>query len=93
VIKKADIVRFKGTQSSQVGIVDKVFVLRKKEYAVVRWIKPLVISNKRAYIQSAMLETLRTAEEAAQRGRKKRVAALDESSETHDVKIIREEEE
>ena len=92
MIKKADIVRFKGTQSSQVGIVDKVFVLRKKEYAVVRWIKPLVISNKKTYAQTSILETLRTAEEAAQRGRKKRVPGLEESSESHDIKIVREEE-
>jgi hypothetical protein len=92
VIKKADIVRFKDTHSSYIGIVDKVFMLRKQEHAIIRWIKPVAISNKKTYAQTSILETLRTAEEAAQRGRKKRVPGLEESSESRDIKIVREEE-
>ena len=88
MVKKADIVKIKNANPSQIGIVDKVFMLRKEEHAIIRWIKPLALANKRTYAQTSILETLRTAEEAAQRGRKKKVPGLDEGSETHDVKIV-----
>ena len=91
MVKKADIVKIKNTDSSKIGIVDKIFVHRKEEHAIIRWIKPFALANKRTYARTSILETLRTAEEAAQRGRKKRVPGLEESSESHDVKIVKEE--
>jgi|10_taG_2_1085330.scaffolds.fasta_scaffold74230_2 hypothetical protein len=92
MVKKADIVKHKGSLSTQVGIVDKIFMFRQEEHAIIRWIKPVAMSNRKTYVKTKALETLRTAAEAAQRGRKKRVEGLDESSESHDVKIVREEE-
>jgi len=91
MVKKADIVKIKNTDSSKIGFVDKIFMHRKEEHAIIRWIKPLALANKRTYAQTSTLETLRTAEEAAQRGRKKKVPGLEESSESHDVKIVKEE--
>jgi len=88
MVKKADIVKHKGSLSTQVGIVDKIFMFREEEHAIIQWIKPPAMANKKTFAKTKALETLRTAAEAAQRGRKKRVPGLDESSETHDVKIV-----
>ncbi len=90
MVQKADIVKYRGTLSTQVGIVDKIFVFRKEEHAIIRWVKPIAKANKKTYAKTKALETLRTAAEAAQRGRKKRIEGLDESSESHDVKFVRE---
>ena len=68
-VKKADIVTFKGFDSSQIGLVDKIIDVRGVKHAIVRWIKP--IPNRRSYVGVSRLKTLRTSEEAAQRGRKK----------------------
>jgi len=90
MVQKADIVKYRGTLSTQVGIVDKIFVFRKEEHAIIRWVKPVGMANRKTYAKTKALETLRTAAEAAQRGRKKRIEGLDESSESHDVKFVRE---
>ena len=88
-IKKADIVTFKGFGSGQLGLVDKIIDVRGVKHAIVRWIKP--IPNRRSYVGVSRLKTLRTSEEAAQRGRKKVVKGLQEGSETHVTRIVREE--
>ena len=90
MVQKADIVKYRGTLSTQVGIVDKIFTFKQEEHAIVRWIKPIAKANKKTFAKTKALETLRTAAEAAQRGRKKRVPGLEESSESHDVKFVRE---
>ena len=88
-VKKADIVTFKGFDSSQIGLVDKIIDVRGVKHAIVRRIKP--IPNRRSYVGVSRLKTLRTSEEAAQRGRKKIVKGLQEGSETHVTRIVREE--
>lgn len=87
-IKKADIVTLKGFGSGQIGIVDKIFNIHDVPHAIIRWIKPT--PNRRSYIPVSRLKTLRTSEEAAQRGRKKVIPGLEEGSETHVVKIVKE---
>jgi len=88
-IKKADIVTLKGFGSGQIGIVDKIVNVHDEKHAIIRWIKPT--PNRRSYIPVSRLKTLRTSEEAAQRGRKKLVPGLQEGSETHSTRIVREE--
>ena len=87
-IKKADIVTLKGFGSGQIGIVDKIFNIDDVPHAIIRWIKPT--PNRRSYIPCARLKTLRTQEEAQQRGRKKLIPGLEEGSEAHVVKIVKE---
>jgi hypothetical protein len=88
MIKKADIVTFRGLKSDHIGLVDKLFVHKGEEHAIILWIKP--IPNIKTYCPTSKLKTLRTAEEAGQRGRKKVVPGLEEGSETHVVKIVTE---
>jgi len=87
-IKKADIVTLKGFGSGQIGIVDKIVSVHDAPHAIVRWIKPT--ANRRSYISVDRLKTLRTSEEASQRGRKKVIPGLDEGSETHVTRLVRE---
>tara|TARA_R100000152_G_C6696242_1_gene126710 strand:- start:499 stop:780 length:282 start_codon:yes stop_codon:yes gene_type:complete len=84
--KKADIVTLKGFGSHQIGIVDKIFNIDDVPHAIVRWIKPT--PNRRSYISCSRLKTLRTQEEAQQRGRKKVIPGLEEGSETHVTRIV-----
>jgi hypothetical protein len=88
MIKKADIVTFRGFDTKRLGIVEKIFEMKGLEYATILWIKP--VPNIKTYCPTSKLKTLRTAEEAAQRGRKKVVPGLEEGSETHVVKIVTE---
>ena len=85
-IKKADIVTLKGFGSAQLGIVDKIFNIEDVPHAIIRWIKPT--PNRRSYIPCNRLKTLRTQEEAQQRGRKKVIPGLEEGSETHVTRIV-----
>ena len=85
-IKKADIVTFKGFGSGHIGIVDKVINNGDEQLAVVRWIKPR--PNRRSFLPVDRLKTLRTRQEAAQRGRKKVIPGLEEGSETHVTRLV-----
>ncbi len=88
MIKKADIVTFKGLDSKHFGFVDKVIELNGSKHAIIRWIKP--VANIKTYCPTAKLKTLRTASEAGQRGRKKVIPGLEEGSETHVTRIVKE---
>tara|TARA_Y100000593_G_scaffold89951_1_gene175243 strand:- start:393 stop:659 length:267 start_codon:yes stop_codon:yes gene_type:complete len=86
MIQKADIVTQRGLRSNKIGIVDKVIELEGKEYAVIRWIKPA--PNERTFMLTRYLKTLRTAAEAASRGRKKAIAGLEEGKETYTSQVV-----
>ena len=88
MIQKADIVTMRGLKSNKLGLVEKIFDHKGEEHAIILWIKP--IPNVKTYCPTSKLKTLRTAAEAAQRGRKKVVPGLEEGSETHTVKIVKE---
>ncbi len=60
MIKKADIVTFKGLDSKHFGFVDKVIELNGSKHAIIRWIKPR--ANKRTFVPVERLKTLRTRE-------------------------------
>tara|TARA_R100000152_G_C6620761_1_gene71554 strand:- start:159 stop:431 length:273 start_codon:yes stop_codon:yes gene_type:complete len=77
MVKKADIVELKGSKVQKLGIVDKIIDTDNEELAVVRWFR---LHGKRTYLPTHRLVTLRTSEEAAQRGRKKIVPGLQEST-------------
>jgi hypothetical protein len=87
MIKKADIVTFKGLDSKHFGLVDKVIELNGSKHAIIRWVKPH--ANKRTFVPVERLKTLRTREEAAARGRKKVIPGLLEGKDTHTSKIVR----
>tara|TARA_Y100001970_G_scaffold270439_1_gene364319 strand:+ start:502 stop:771 length:270 start_codon:yes stop_codon:yes gene_type:complete len=88
MIQKADIVTMRGLKSDKLGLVEKLFEHEGEEYAIILWIKP--VPNVKTYCSTSRLKTLRTAAEAAQRGRKKVIPGLEEGSETHVVKIVNE---
>ncbi len=88
MIQKADIVTMRGLKSDKLGLVEKLIDHEGEEHAIILWIKP--IPNVKTYCPTSRLKTLRTAAEAAQRGRKKVVPGLEEGSETHVVKIVKE---
>ena len=88
MIKQADIVTYRGLKSDKLGLVDKLFDYKGSEHAVVFWIKP--IPNVKTYCPVTKLKTLRTAVEAGQRGRKKVVVGLEEGSETHVTRFVKE---
>jgi len=88
MIQKADIVTFRGLKSDHIGLVDKLFDHKGVEHAIIAWIKP--IPNIKTYCPTSKLKTLRTAAEAAQRGRKKVIPGLEEGSETHVTRIVKE---
>jgi len=87
MIKKTDIVTFKGLGSKHLGFVDKVVELNGSKHAIIRWIKPR--ANKRTFVPVERLKTLRTRKEAAARGRKKVIPGLLEGKDTHTTKIVR----
>ena len=86
MIQVADIVTMRGLKSDKLGLVEKLFDHKGSEHAIILWIKP--VPNVKTYCPVSKLKTLRTAAEAAQRGRKKVVPGLEEGSETHVVKIV-----
>lgn len=86
MIKKADIVTFKGLDSPHLGLVDKLIEIDGQKHAIVRWIKPL--ANQRTFTPVSRLKTLRTSAEAGARGRKKVVPGLLEGKDTHTTKIV-----
>ena len=88
MIQKADIVTMRGLKSDKLGLVEKLIDHEGEEHAIILWIKP--VPNVKTYCPVSKLKTLRTAAEAAQRGRKKVVPGLEEGSETHVVKIVKE---
>ena len=88
MIQVADIVTMRGLKSGKLGLVEKLFDHKGSEHAIILWIKP--VPNVKTYCPVSRLKTLRTAAEAAQRGRKKVVPGLEEGSETHVVKIVNE---
>jgi len=88
MIQKADIVTMRGLKSDKLGLVEKIIDHEGEEHAIILWIKP--IPNVKTYCPTSRLKTLRTAAEAAQRGRKKVIPGLEEGSETHVVKIVKE---
>jgi len=88
MIKKADIVTFKGFDSNKIGLVEKMMDIEGTKHAIIRWIKP--IPNRRSYAPVAQLKTLRTAVEAAQRGRKKVIKGLEEGGETYVTRLVTE---
>ena len=88
MIQKADIVTMRGLKSDKLGLVEKIIDHEGEEHAIILWIKP--IPNVKTYCPTSRLKTLRTAAEARQRGRKKVVPGLEEGSETHVVKIVKE---
>jgi hypothetical protein len=89
MVKKADIVTFKGFDSDKIGLVDKLVDVKGVKHAIIRWIKP--IPNLRTYAPVSRLKTLRTSVEAGQRGRKKIIKGLEEGSETYVTRLVREE--
>ena len=74
MVQQADIVRLKGS-TGRLGIVDKVVMHEGKEVAILRWLDS---NDQRVYLDPSRLETLRTRQEALQRGRKKYVPGLQE---------------
>ena len=88
MIQVADIVTMRGLKSDKLGLVEKIIDHEGEEHAIILWIKP--IPNVKTYCPTSRLKTLRTAAEAAQRGRKKVIPGLEEGSETHVVKIVNE---
>jgi len=86
MIQVADIVTMRGLKSDKLGLVEKLFDHKGSDHAIILWIKP--VPNVKTYCPVSKLKTLRTAAEAAQRGRKKVVPGLEEGSETHVVKIV-----
>jgi len=88
MIKKADIVTYRGLKSDHIGLVETIFDHKGAEHAIIRWIKP--VANIKTYCPTAKLKTPRTASEAGQRGRKKVIPGLEEGSETHVTRIVKE---
>lgn len=88
MIKRADIVTYRGLKSDHIGLVEKLFEHEGSQHAIIRWIKP--VANIKTYCPTTRLKTLRTAAEAGQRGRKKVVAGLEEGSETHVTRLVKE---
>ena len=78
----------RGLKSDKLGLVEKIIDHEGEEHAIILWIKP--IPNVKTYCPTSRLKTLRTQEEAQQRGRKKLIPGLEEGSETHVVKIVKE---
>jgi hypothetical protein len=89
MIQKADIVTFKGLDSSHLGLVDKIVEIDGTKHAVIRWIKPF--PNQRTFAPAHRFKTLRTAKEAGSRGRKKQVSGLLEGSDTYATVLVKEE--
>jgi len=74
MVQQADIVRLKDHRG-RLGIVDKMVVHEGREVAILRWLDS---NDQRVYIDPSRLETLRTRQEALQRGRKKYIPGLEE---------------
>jgi hypothetical protein len=83
--KKADIVELKGSKVQRLGFVDKIFTRKGEELAFVTWFHS---SGPRNFLPTQRLTTLRSSEEARQRGRKKIIPGLEESSGV-DTRLVR----
>ena len=86
MVKKADIVQLTDSKIQKIRIVDKVVKSSGEEVAIVRWFHS---NGARTFLPPSRLITLRTSEEAGQRGRKKLVPGLQESTgiETKIIKL------